>query len=137
MATNFTILVDAEIRNISQITKQLQSLGKSTKFNIDVNASGLKDAALNAENMGLSFQQANAIMTTSIDIISSMVDQVFEMNDALTEFQKVSNLAGTSLDSYVDKLTQMGDEVARTGKPWCLSRGDGMVNQHQEQFKIQ
>lgn len=137
MATNFTILVDAEIQNISQITKQLQSLGKSTKFNIDVNASGLKDAALNAENMGLSFQQANAIMTTSIDIISSMVDQVFEMNDALTEFQKVSNLAGTSLDSYVDKLTQMGDEVARTGKPWCLSRGDGMVNQHQEQFKIQ
>ena len=117
MATNFTILVDAEIQNISQITKQLQSLGKSTKFNIDVNTSGLKDAALNAENMGLSFQQANAIMTTSIDIISSMVDQVFEMNDALTEFQKVSDLAGTSLDSYVDKLTQMGDEVARTGKP--------------------
>ena len=137
MATNFTILVDAEIQNISQITKQLQSLGKSTKFNIDVNASGLKDAALNAQNMGLSFQQANAIMTTSIDIISSMVDQVFEMNDALTEFQKVSNLAGTSLDSYVDKLTQMGDEVARTGKPWCLSGGDGMVNEHQEQFKIQ
>lgn len=117
MATNFTILVDAEIQNISQITKQLQSLGKSTKFNIDVNAPGLKNAALNAENMGLSFQQANAIMTTSIDIISSMVDQVFEMNDALTEFQKVSDLAGTSLDSYVDKLTQMGDEVARTGKP--------------------
>lgn len=137
MATNFTILVDAEIQNISQITKQLQDLGKQNTIGLNVNANGLKEATVNVEHMGLTFQEANAIMSTSIDIISSMVDQVFEMNDALTEFQKVSDLAGTSLDSYVDKLTQMGDEVARTGKPWCLSRGDGMANQHREQFKIQ
>ena len=117
LATNFTILVDAEIQNISQITKQLQNLGKQNTIGLNVDAKGLKEATANVENMGLTFQEANAIMSTSIDIISSMVDQVFEMNDALTEFQKVSDLAGTSLDSYVDKLTQMGDEVARTGKP--------------------
>ena len=117
LATNFTILVDAEIQNISQITKQLQNLGKQNTIGLNVDAKGLKEATVNVENMGLTFQEANAIMSTSIDIISSMVDQVFEMNDALTEFQKVSDLAGTSLDSYVDKLTQMGDEVARTGKP--------------------
>ena len=108
---------DAEIQNISQITKQLQNLGKQNTIGLNVDAKGLKEATANVENMGLTFQEANAIMSTSIDIISSMVDQVFEMNDALTEFQKVSDLAGTSLDSYVDKLTQMGDEVARTGKP--------------------
>ena len=130
LATNFTILVDAEIQNISQISKQLQNLGKNTKIQLDVDSNGLKEATANIEDMGLTFQQANAIMSTSIDIISSMVDQVFEMNDALIEFQKVSDLAGTSLDSYVDKLTQMGDEVARTGKPLCLSQNVRMVNVH-------
>lgn len=137
MATNFTILVDAEIQNISQITKQLQDLGKQNTIGLNVNANGLKEASQGVQNLGLNFNQANEIFRESIDLIESMVDQVFEMNTAMTELQKVTDLSGQSLDDYVDKLTQIGDEVARTGKPWCLSRGDGMANQHREQFKIQ
>ena len=78
--------------------------------------------------MGLSYQEANAIMSKSIDIISSMVDQVFEMNGALTEFSKVSDLSGASLDAYVSKLQDLGSEVGRTGKPKCLSQNVRMVN---------
>lgn len=136
MATNFTILVDAEIQNIKQLNNQLKNL-KVDPLSLNVDSRSLKEASHNVENLGLNFNQANEIFRTSIDLISSIVDQVFEMNDALTEFQKVSDYTGESLDNYVAKLTQMGDEVARTGKPWCLSRGDGMVNQHREQFKIQ
>ena len=136
MATNFTILVDAEIQNIKQLNNQLKNL-KVDPLSLNVDSRSLKEASHNVENLGLNFNQANEIFRTSIDLISSIVDQVFEMNDALTEFQKVSDLTGASLDTYVEKLTLMGDEVARTGKPWCLSRGDGMVNQHREQFKIQ
>lgn len=136
MATNFTILVDAEIQNIKQLNNQLKNL-KVDPLSLNVDSRSLKEASHNVENLGLNFNQANEIFRTSIDLISSIVDQVFEMNDALTEFQKVSDYTGESLDNYVEKLTQMGDEVARTGKPWCLSRGDGMVNQHREQFKIQ
>lgn len=136
MATNFTILVDAEIQNINQLNNQLKNL-KIDPLSLNVDSRSLKTASQNVENLGLNFNQANEIFRTSIDLIGSIVDQVFEMNDALTEFQKVSDYTGESLDNYVEKLTQMGDEVARTGKPWCLSRGDGMVNQHREQFKIQ
>lgn len=136
MATNFTILVDAEIQNIKQLNNQLKNL-KVDPLSLNVDSRSLKEASHNVENLGLNFNQANEIFRTSIDLIGSIVDQVFEMNDALTEFQKVSDYTGESLDNYVEKLTQMGDEVARTGKPWCLSRGDGMVNQHREQFKIQ
>lgn len=136
MATNFTILVDAEIQNINQLNNQLKNL-KIDPLSLNVDSRSLKKASQNVENLGLNFNQANEIFRTSIDLIGSIVDQVFEMNDALTEFQKVSDYTGESLDNYVEKLTQMGDEVARTGKPWCLSRGDGMVNQHREQFKIQ
>lgn len=128
MATNFTILVDAEIQNIKQLNNQLKNL-KVDPLSLNVDSRSLKEASHNVENLGLNFNQANEIFRTSIDLISSIVDQVFEMNDALTEFQKVSDYTGESLDNYVEKLTQMGDEVARTGKPWCLSRSDGMVNQ--------
>lgn len=128
MATNFTILVDAEIQNIKQLNNQLKNL-KVDPLSLNVDSRSLKEASHNVENLGLNFNQANEIFRTSIDLISSIVDQVFEMNDALTEFQKVSDYTGESLDNYVAKLTQMGDEVARTGKPWCLSRGVGMVNQ--------
>lgn len=128
MATNFTILVDAEIQNINQLNNQLKNL-KIDPLSLNVDSRSLKKASQNVENLGLNFNQANEIFRTSIDLIGSIVDQVFEMNDALTEFQKVSDYTGESLDNYVEKLTQMGDEVARTGKPWCLSRSDGMVNQ--------
>ena len=67
--------------------------------------------------MGLTYQQANAIMQASIEVIGRMIDSVFELDDALTEFKKVSDLSGASLDAYVDKLAQMGLEVGRTGKP--------------------
>ena len=116
MATNFTILVDAEIQNINQLNNQLKNL-KIDPLSLNVDSRSLKNASQNVENLGLNFNQANEIFRTSIDLISSIVDQVFEMNDALTEFQKVSDLTGASLDTYVEKLTQMGDEVARTGKP--------------------
>ena len=46
-----------------------------------------------------------------------MVDSVFSLDDAMTELKKVSDLGGSALDDYVDKLTQMGLEVGRTGKP--------------------
>lgn len=69
------------------------------------------------ESLGLTYQQANAIMSKSIEIISMMVDGVFELDEAITAFKKVSDLSGQSLDNYVEKLTEMGLEVGRTGKP--------------------
>lgn len=69
------------------------------------------------ESLGLTYQQANAIMSKSIEIISMMVDSVFELDEAITSFKKVSDLSGQSLDNYVEKLTEMGLEVGRTGKP--------------------
>ena len=39
------------------------------------------------------------------------------MDESLTEFKKVSTLSGNELDRYVDKLSEAGKQVARTGKP--------------------
>ncbi len=43
-------------------------------------------------------------------------DAVFEFDDALIEFKKVSDLSGESLDSYINKLGEMGTEVGKTRK---------------------
>lgn len=137
--SNFSILAGIELDTAS-IKKQL----KEQKINLKVETSGLNEANTgiqkvtdSADAMGLTFQQANLIMQKSLDVINSMVDQVYELNGAITEFKKVSDLSGKSLDNYVAKLTDMGSQVARTGKPKCLALDVQMVNVHQDSLEIQ
>lgn len=47
-------------------------------------------------------------------VISVAVSAVFELDEAVTELKKVSNLSGDALDDYTEKLGKMGQEVART-----------------------
>lgn len=113
--------VSGAMKNFGQTTDQSTKSQKKNKEQTDENSDAMGKLALE-------YQEANAIMSKSIDIISSMVDQVFEMNSALTEFSKVSDLSGSSLDSYVSKLQDLGSEVGRTGKPKCLSQNVRIVN---------
>lgn len=46
--------------------------------------------------------------------VQSAVTTVKEFDDAVTELKKVSDLTGDSLDSYTQKLGEMGTTVART-----------------------
>lgn len=127
---NYSILVDVELQT-KNIQQQLNNATKNTKISFDTkDAKGnVEDLSKSVKDMGLTFQEANLIMSRSIEIITSMIDNVYALDTALTEYKKVSDLSGAALDNYVDKLSKMGTEVARTGKPKCLSRGVGMVNQ--------
>lgn len=116
--SNFSILVDVDFD-----TKQVQSqLQKATrKLSIDVDSGQVRNAATDVKNLGsamedtsLTFNAANEIFRTSIDIITGMLDQVYELDAALVEFQKVSDLGGESLDRYVDSLAKLGNTVGRT-----------------------
>lgn len=46
---------------------------------------------------------------------ADMVQNVFELDAALTEFKKVSNLTGKELEKYTDQAYKAGRETARTG----------------------
>ena len=129
MASQYSILVDVDF-NTSQIQQRLRQAAQNTKINFDVDSGGIDRAAKSAENLGLTFQEANLIMSKSLDIITSMVDEVYALDSSLTEFKKVSDLSGASLDNYTSKLSAIGKTVARTGKPKSQARSDGMVNQH-------
>ena len=129
MASQYSILVDVDF-STSQIQQKLRQAAQNTKINFDVDSRGLDQAAKSAENLGLTFQEANLIMSRSLDIITSMVEEVYALDSSLTEFKKVSDLSGASLDNYTNKLSAIGKTVARTGKPKRQARCVGMVNQH-------
>ena len=129
MASQYSILVDVDF-STSQIQQKLRQAAQNAKINFDVDSGSIDQAAKAAENLGLTFQEANLIMSKSLDIITSMVDEVYALDSSLTEFKKVSDLSGASLDNYTSKLSEIGKTVARTGKPKRQARSDGMVNQH-------
>ena len=129
MASQYSILVDVDF-STSQIQQKLRQAAQNAKINFDVDSGSIDQAAKAAENLGLTFQEANLIMSKSLDIITSMVDEVYALDSSLTEFKKVSDLSGASLDNYTNKLSAIGKTVARTGKPKRQARCVGMVNQH-------
>lgn len=144
--SNFSILADVEL-DLKSIQQQLNR--HKIIFDIDgksirVAGMGLEELSDKAENaaksgkdLELSYQAANAVFRTTVDILTSMVEQVYELDGAMTEFKKVSDLNGASLDKYVSKLATMGKQVARTGKPKRQAPCDGMVNQHKAPLEIQ
>ena len=73
MASQYSILVDVDF-STSQIQQKLRQAAQNTKINFDVDSGSIDQAAKSAENLGLTFQEANLIMSKSLDIITSMVD---------------------------------------------------------------
>ena len=111
MATTWKISVGVDL-DTSTIQQQLNNihghidLGDSTSSVNSLTAAG--------DRMNLTYQAAYSIFSKSVGAISSMVGQVKELDSAITEFKKVSDLSGAALDNYVQKLGEMGSQVART-----------------------
>ena len=133
--TSWNIGVGIEIKTSTrEIQQQLNAAAKNINLNIDAKGAkeasdginnlsdNMKEASSSAENFELTYQAANMIMEKSIEIISSMVSEVYTLNAAQVELSKVTDLSGESMDEYVSKLTDMGAEVAKTGKLWTGAR---------------
>lgn len=133
--TSWNIGVGVEIKTSTrEIQQQLNNAAKNININIDAKGAkeasdginnlseNMNEASSSAENFELTYQAANMIMEKSIEIISSMVSEVYTLNAAQVELSKVTDLSGESMDEYVSKLTDMGAEVAKTGKLWTGAR---------------
>ena len=109
--SNYSIIVDAKL-DLESIDKQLKQSRKTIKFDVDA-----RSAKQQLQDLGLTYQQLQLIASQSIETFKILSEQVFELDGAITEFQKVSDLSGDALDRYVSKLSEAGREVSRTGKP--------------------
>lgn len=142
-SNNFSIFAEV-LLDTSTIQKQLDKISREVKLDInDRNVKNTTDAVnslteslsqiqTGADEVSLTFQAANEIFSKSIQILGTMTEEVFKLDDSLTEFKKISDLSGDSLDRYTKNLARMGRQVARTGKPIGLSLYVGMINQHNE-----
>ena len=130
MASNQDFSIIAKVvLDVADIQKQLNGISKGIKFDID--SKGLdraiesaKDAgsAVNkldedVQNASLTWQQYREMLDTAVDIMKDFAEQTYEVDSAITELKKVTDLHGDALDIYVDGLTEAGRQVARTGKP--------------------
>ncbi|HHT23321.1 MAG TPA: phage tail tape measure protein, partial [Bacteroidales bacterium] len=52
----------------------------------------------------------------SVRTIKRIIENVVELDTSIVELQKVSDLTGDSLERFVDKAYNLGEQVARTGK---------------------
>lgn len=94
-SSNYSIVVDVDL-NLKDIQNQL----KSQKYKLDADTSGIRrgsqdmrDASNSAgklknsgNDLSLTYQVANDVFRRSIQVISSMVEQVRELDAAVTEF---------------------------------------------------
>ena len=127
MASNYSIIVDAELdlKKIKEQLKEVASNGVDLKVHgaaqgkkeIDDVTKSTRQLNEAGQDLELTFNVAHEVFSKFLSVVKDMAGQVYELDAALTEFKKVSDLSGSALDDYVDKLSQLGQAVGRTGKP--------------------
>ena len=60
------------------------------------------------------FQIINGILNTFVNAVTDAINSVHDFDDALTDFKKVSDLTGDSLQDYTQKLADLGETTGRT-----------------------
>ena len=70
---------------------------------------------LNVTKKVIQFGAVTAVIRGVTSGLGDMVQNVFELDAALTEYKKVSDLTGKSLQKYTDQAYKAGRETARTG----------------------
>ena len=127
MASNYSIIVGAELdlKKIKEQLKEVSSNGIDLKVHgaaqgkkeIDDVTKSTRQLNEAGQDLELTFNVAHEVFSKFLSVVKDMASQVYELDAAITEFKKVSDLTGSALDDYVDKLSQLGQAVGRTGKP--------------------
>ena len=76
---------------------------------------GFANETLHVTKKVVQFGAITAVIRGVTSGFADMVQNVFELDSALTEFKKVSNLTGKELERYTDQAYKAGRETARTG----------------------
>lgn len=105
---NPTMSNQEKIVALKQINTQLSAMGK--------NARGLGNDLATAYQKFAIWSVATVSWYGVVHAMQDMVKNVIELDTALTDLKKVTDISGAALDSFVDKAYDMATEVARTGK---------------------
>lgn len=120
-------------RDIEQVTEAINKYSveatKANKIDLDKKMSSLSvsmaEAKTNTFSMSemlttagkkfLSWMSVTTVVMQAIQGLQLMVRNVTELDTALVDLQKVTDLTGSSLESFVDKAFASANELGRTG----------------------
>lgn len=136
MATKFEVLLSAKLddNSVKDIQKQLDEISKGTKLKIDADDSSVKqlkqsltdlgDSAKNAkghtQDLGdivqkfSSWQIVGDVIHGVKDAMQDMVQQVFDLDESLTELDKVTDLTSSGLQDLADDAFKVGEQIGAT-----------------------
>ena len=114
------------VKNTVKVTKEFNSQNQLVNEGISRISVSAEKATSKIGQLGkdflstttkvLQFGVSTAVIGLFTAACGSAVTAVKELDDSLTEFKKVSDLSGDSLQEYVNKLTQMGELTGSTAK---------------------
>ena len=118
--------VKLDTKSVQEQLNKVTSKASKSMPKIDTKQSTAAVGGLisNVKSLGSQFVETTkkvaefGLSTSAISLftngVQSAVTTVKEFDDAVTELKKVSDLSGDSLDSYTQKLGEMGTTVVRT-----------------------
>ena len=138
MATKFEVILEAQLSktSLSSIQSQLKELTKGTKFDIQADSSSVNNLKNSLADLGKEAQNAKehtqglgeimqkfttwsigaAVVNKTKDAIADMVQQVFDLDASLVEFNKVTDVTPEQLQQITNEAYKLGEQLARTGK---------------------
>lgn len=108
---NQDISIKADNKQVNSLTKSLQSLGEEAK-----NAKGHTQGLSDIVSKFSSWQVVGDVIHGVKDAMSDMVQQVFDLDESLTELDKVTDLTSSGLQSLADDAFSVGQQIGATGK---------------------
>lgn len=138
MASKFEVLLSAKLSNssVEDIKKQLKEISDGTPLTIKTDTKSIDDFAKKLKNVsngandakdkakGLGdivskfsqWQIVGDIIHGVKDGIQDMVQQVFDLDESLTELDKVTDLTSEGLQNLADDAFEVGEKIGATGK---------------------
>ena len=138
MATKFEVILEAQLSksSLNSIQNQLKELTKGTKFEIQTDNSSITKLTSSLTDLGNEAKNAKqhtqgldeiiqkfttwsigaAVVNKTKDAIADMVQQVFDLDASLVEFNKVTDVTPEQLQQITNEAYKLGEQLARTGK---------------------
>jgi hypothetical protein len=136
MATKFEVLLSAKLddNSVKDIQKQLDSISKGTTLKINADSSQVNNLKQSLTDLGNSAKEAKTHTQGLDDIIQKfsswqivgdvihgvkdamqdMVQQVFDLDESLTELDKVTDLTSGGLQNLADDAFEVGEQIGAT-----------------------
>ena len=113
-------------KSINSVSTSAKSLGTTVDSSMSKASTSIQTASKHTKTLGQDFLDTTAkvakfgaitaLLGVFTGAVANAISTVKTFDDAITDFKKVSDLSGASLDDYTDKLGKLGETVARTRK---------------------